>query len=207
MFLSNALQTILARTEVVRVSDETRYPDFFFWIMLLSAVGLSVYVTILVRRATKANREQEREENEFARRLAGEADRATLKGTAPKGEAARARTKEAEDVPAPATPPEAEDAPQALPAFAASITAKLRQTTFMDGVIGPFQSPDPGLVGTVIEVSGERVLILESRMPERSEPLEMILRQYGGVITPGPGGDPVFIRRFDSWLGDFYDLG
>lgn len=195
-----ALLPFLATINYMEAEGEARYPDFFLWITVVAGTAGFIYSVSLLVKAARGNADLDRGAREFERMmipdLIGESPDEGLTGEGLPGISGAE----------PGSGGAAGATPTAATPLAVAIVGRLRATTFLDGIVGPFKSPDPDLIGTVIEVRGERVLILEKHPPANSEPLDMILRQYSGVIAPGPGPDPVFIRRVESWLGDFYEI-
>lgn len=133
----------------------------------------------------------------------------------PGGQAAARRMEAAEVRPESAGPfaaPRASAATPAggdaeLPLLAGWAVAKFRAGGLLESVEGPLRSDDPDLLGTVVVLrGGERIAILEDPLRRDRPAAELALRRYDGAVVPGPGRDPVFVRRFESFVADRISL-
>lgn len=99
-------------------------------------------------------------------------------------------------------------APGARPTpIADSVVARMKQANLVDSVDGPVRAKNPAIVGTVVMTRAkQRLAILESAIRQNDADMEFLMRQYDGVIMPGPGREPLYVKRLEYFISDQISL-
>lgn len=109
----------------------------------------------------------------------------------------------ADRTPAPADVSGAPGSPAAEGCFSDGVIEKLRAA----GLVTRVEGPIAGFPGVGVELrDGTRLGILDQPLPVSAPEWEPLLRRFGGLITPGPGAEPVYIRRFQALINDLIRL-
>lgn len=91
--------------------------------------------------------------------------------------------------------------------LAASVIEKLGVAGIFQAVEGPLRTGNPDLHGTLISLrGGKRIGVLEGDLNRDDPALQALLRHVDGLIIEGPGGEPLFLKRFQSFLSEFFTL-
>jgi len=94
-----------------------------------------------------------------------------------------------------------------MPPLSRLTVQRLRAGGFLDSIEGAVQSSDPEITGAVLRLrGGRRIAVIERPMRSGHPPTEILMRKYDGIIAPGPGEQPVFISRFETFIGDMIKL-
>lgn len=94
-----------------------------------------------------------------------------------------------------------------LPPMAYSVVSRLRAGNMLNSIEGPARTAREDLTATVLGLrSGKRIVVIESAISRDDPAIEGLLRFYDGLIAPGPGPDPIYIRRFDSFIGEMFTM-
>lgn len=87
--------------------------------------------------------------------------------------------------------------------LASSVIEKLSVAGVFRSVEGPLRCANPEIRGTLISLkNGKRLGILDSAFDHSDPALEGLLRHLDGLIVAGPGGQPLFLKRFQDFLSD-----
>lgn len=90
-----------------------------------------------------------------------------------------------------------------LPEFARSVAARLNAAGIVQSSDGPLRTRNPEIVGTILCMRGnKKVAVIESGWKTPDPDLEMTLSLLDGVVIPGPGEEPIFVRKLQSFIGD-----
>jgi len=90
-----------------------------------------------------------------------------------------------------------------LSEFARKIATRLTAANMIEGVDGPLRSRNPEIIGTILCIRGnKKIAVIESGWKTPDPDLEMVLSLLDGVIIAGPGDEPLFVRRLQSYIGD-----
>lgn len=90
-----------------------------------------------------------------------------------------------------------------LSEFARKIATRLSAANMIEGLDGPLRSRNPEIVGTILCMRGnKKIAVIESGWKSPDPDLEMVLSLLDGVIIAGPGDEPLFVRRLQSYIGD-----
>lgn len=90
-----------------------------------------------------------------------------------------------------------------LSPFAETVASRLEAARILDSVEGPLRVSNPSMEGTVLRLrSGVRLVVLERFREMETAGLEPVMRNYEAVIVPGPGGEPVALKRFQSLIAE-----
>lgn len=103
--------------------------------------------------------------------------------------------------------PAAGGGPGNLSPLAETVIARLKQANLIDYVEGPVRSKNPAITGTTIIMrSTQRFAILDLAIRQNDADFEILMRQFDGVVMPGPGKDPLFVKRFEYFISDHISL-
>lgn len=90
-----------------------------------------------------------------------------------------------------------------LSEFTRKIATRLTAANMIEGMDGPLRSRNPEIVGTILCIRGnKKIAVIESGWKTPDPDLEMVLSLLDGVIIAGPGDEPLFVRRLQSYIGD-----
>ena len=77
----------------------------------------------------------------------------------------------------------------------------------LENADGALRCPDPSITGRVLALGrGRRVCVVDSPGALENPALAPFLQHYEGAILPGPGGAPVFVKRFETLISDAFKI-
>jgi len=95
------------------------------------------------------------------------------------------------------------DSSASLSPLAQTIISQLQAANLLTAIDGPIRSRNPELAGTIVVVRGnKKIAILDQPLKPDDPDAEMMLNFLDGVAMPGPGKEPLFVKRFQYFLSE-----
>ncbi len=92
---------------------------------------------------------------------------------------------------------------EGLSPFGESVAAKLRAANLLESIEGPIRSKNSQIAGVVLKLRGsKKIAVLDEPLKKDDPDMEMLISLLDGVIVPGPGSEPLFVKRFQYFLSD-----
>lgn len=89
--------------------------------------------------------------------------------------------------------------------LAEAVIARLETAGVLQNVEGPLHTSNPLIRGTVLRLRGGKMLAVQETPLLTDDPAQvMVLRLHEGVVTAGPGGEPLYVKRLQSLIGEMF---